>query len=704
MGNSGGKLSQFLAKAGALYERCAWEAAGERYQKIVQEFPDCAEAWFWLGMLSLRINDPESAALFFEQAHGLGLQDPACLANLGEAYRRSGNAAAAQDALLLACAADSTSYGAWFNLASLYAEAGCFDLALERIAHLERQHPGDVRLLTMKGEICKNQGQLDEAVASFEKVLTLNPGHLEAQLGLADTLRVKKEYSSAMAGYEAVLRQDQNNLGALNGLAGVAVGLSDEKGAEAFYRQALEIAPVNWESLIGLGMELTSRRRFDDAIEVLKQATAAHPKREDAWMRLGEAYFHSDRLELALESYLAALEKNPDHASSLVGVGNVYIHQRRWGEAVPVYKKATELAPYDYRILSNIALALAGLDELDEAEHWGLRAVELAGDAADACFVRFNLSAIDLIRGNLDRGWLNYDFRPSVQEAESRFACPYWQGESLAGKRILIWQDQGVGDQLLFSTIFNEVIEAAGKVVIECEGKLLSLIRRSFPRAKVVPRSRVHHPLTLENYDFHCASGSLPRWFRSSIEAFPAEGSAPLHLDDARVDYWKERIAGLSNKPKVGVCWRSSVRSGMRNHCYAEISDWAGIFALSGVTLVNLQYDECQAELAEIRQTYDVELASFPELDMYNDLDETCAMISQLDAVITAPTAISRQAGALGIRTYLMTVLGDWTSLGQHEDPWMPNVLKYYRAGNDAWSTPFSLAIDDLKAHFGLTA
>jgi tetratricopeptide (TPR) repeat protein len=704
MGNSGGKLQQFLVKARALYERCAWEAAGERYQKIVREFPDCAEAWFWMGMLGLRINDPESAALFFEQAHGLGLQDPACLANLGEAYRRSGNAVAAKNVLLLACAADSASYGAWFNLASLHAEARCFDLALECVTHLEKNHPGDVRLLSMKGEVRKNLGQLDEAAACFEKVISLVPAHLEAQLGLADTLRLKKEYPAAMAGYEAVLRLDRNHLGALNGLAGVAVGLSDEKGAEAFYRQALEISPTCWESLIGLGMELTSRSRFDDAIEVLKQATAVHPDREDAWMRLGEAYFHTDRLELALENYLAALERNPNQVSSLVGVGNVYVHKQRWGEAISLYEKAAELAPNDYPVLSNIAQALAGLGDLAEAEHWGLRAVELAGNVPDARFVRFNLSVIDLNLGNLERGWQNYEYRSSLEKMGGRFAHPYWQGESLAGKRILIWQDQGVGDQLLFSTIFNEVIGVAGEVVIECEGKLLSLIRRSFPKAKVVQRNRAPHPLAREEFDFQCASGSLPRWLRSSIGAFHAEGSTPLRLDEARVDYWKERIAGLSNKPKIGVCWRSSMRSGLRNHCYAEIAQWAEIFSLSGVTLVNLQYDECQDELAEIRQTSGVELASFPELDMYNDLDETCAMISQLNAVITAPTAISRQAGALGVRTYLMTVRGDWTSLGQHEDPWMSNVLKYYRAGNEPWSTPFSQAIDDLKAHFGLTA
>lgn len=700
---AGEGLVQALRAASRLYDSGNWEATSAAYQRIVQEHPESGEAWFGLGMLSMRIADYEGAALFFEQAHAAGLLDAACLSNLGEAYRRNGNAEAAIDVLRQACALAPTSFGSCFNLAVVYADAKRFEDALACLERLPGADAKDIRLLVMKGELYKQLSRQDEAVECFEEVLKIVPDSLEALLGLADSRRLQGKYVEAMAAYEAVLKQDPKHLGALNGLAGVAVGLSDEQGAEAFYRQALEVSPECWESLLGLGMELTSRRRFDDAVEVLLRATASHPLQADGWMRLGEAYFHDNRMDEAMAAYRQGVAGKPDHVSSLVGIGNVHVHQGRLMDAVEVYQQACALVPDDYRVLSNVAMALGGYD-IAQAQLWAEKAVELAGEAPDAWVIKFNLGAIDLILGNLERGWAGFELRESLRRMGDRFPHPYWQGESLSGKRLLIWQDQGIGDQLLFATIFDEIIREAGEVVIECQPKLLSLTRRSFPAAKVVPRLDKRHPMVLQTFDYQCASGSLPRWRRMSIDRFSGHVATTAVVDPLRADYWRQRLAALSDQPKIGVCWRSSLQTGMRKHCYAALDDWAEVFRVPGICLINLQYDDCQEELVAIREKFGVELVNFPELNMYDDLDETCAMIAQLDAVITAPTAVSRQAGAVGVDTYLLTTPGDWTDLGQTSDPWMRHVLKYRRGHDEPWGLPLARVVADLRERFGLSA
>lgn len=701
VGTDMNELRQALTEAKGLYDLGMLEAAGERFRMIAEGHADCGEAWFWLGMLSLGIGDAEGAVIFFEQAHALGLADSACLANLGEAYRRCGNVSAATAVLEQACAADPASFGAWFNLATIHAEAKRYEEALACLAHLEASYPNDLRLLAMQGEVAKNLERTEEALACFQQILAAQPDDIGALLGRADCWRLQEDYKAALSGYQAVLQQDARNLRAHNGLAGVAVGLGDAPGAEAFYRQALAIAPDCQESLVGWGLELINRRRYEEAVAVFQQAVLHYPENDGVWMDLGEAYYLLGRYEQALKNYQQALTINPQQTASLNGIGNVYLHTLEPARAIEYFEKAAECAPNDPRVCSNATLALAGLGEFDEALRWGEHALELVEDGPDASLVHTNLSFVYLNLGNLERGWQEWDYREGRRKMLERLPYPFWQGESLQGKRILVWQELGIGDHLMFASLLNDLIALAGEVVIECEAKVLTLTRRSFPKAVVLPLLPTPHALTGGDFDFQCAEGSLPRWLRPDIEAFPGPSRESwVQLDTARKQYWANRLAAISDRPKVGVCWRSSLRGGLREYAYADFAAWGELFSLAGVTLINLQYDECAAELKEIAERWGRELVSFPEVDMYNDLDETCALISQLDAVVSAPTAVSRQAGALGIPTYLLTALGDWTSLGTDYDPWMRSMMHFRRLPDEPWTVAVARIVADLKASF----
>lgn len=697
------ELQRALVEAKAIYDSDRLELAGEKFRSIAERHAECGEAWFWLGMLSLRIGDAESAVIFFEQAHVTGLADSACLANLGEAYRRCGKMEAAAEVLEQACASSNEAFGPWFNLATVHAEAKRYEDAFACLVHLETYYPGDLRLLAMKGEVAKNLDRLEDSLACFQQILVTQPDEIGALLGCADCWRLQENFQAALAAYQAVLQQDTENLRALNGLAGVAVGLGDASGAEQFYGSALAIAPHCLESLVGWGLELINRRRFEEAVNVFRQAVLHHPENDGVWMELGEAYYLLGRYDLALDNYEQALKINARQTASLNGIGNVYLHRLEPAKAVEYYERAAEGAPNDPRVCSNATLALAGVGEFEEALRWGEHALELVQDTEDASSIHTNLSFVYLNLGDLSCGWEAWDFREGLRKMRGRFPYPFWQGESLLGKRILVWQELGVGDHFMLASLIIDLLAIAEEVVIECEAKVLSLTRRSFPKAIVVPRLPTPHTLTAGDFDFQCAEGSLPRWLRPNIQAFPDLQTEPwLKTDTARRLYWGERLATISKHPKVGVCWRSSMRGGLREYAYADFSAWEGVFSLPGVTFVNLQYDECFAEQKEIVERWGCDLVSFPELDMYNDLDETCALISQLDAVVSAPTAVSRQAGALGIPTYLLTALGDWTSLGTDYDPWMRSVMHYRRNPADPWEVAVAQIVADLKARFAL--
>lgn len=694
------KLSVRLSEAQSLERQGRLEEAGALYEGIVGHYPQCGEAWFGLGVLAMRIGDLELAATFLEQARAVGLGDVAVLINLGEIYRRQGLIEQAVAVLSEVCGKDKRSRDGRINLAAALAGGRRYAEALEPLEEALLLDRNAKAAWLMKGEVHKKLGQLDDAAAAFRKSLELNPKDSEARLGLAETLRLQKQFATAIPEFEALLQIDARHQGALTGLAAIALEQKDFAAAEAAYQQVLAADPAYWEALFGLGVAYIRGEKFQLAEEALRKALAIDDQRPDAWLQLGESLFHMNRYEDAQVCYEKGLELDPNSVSCQVGIGNTFLHLERLDEAIAQYKAVEAVIPNDFRVLANLALAYQEVGNFELAHQYGSRAVELGGDEDDKDLASQNLAQICLRQGKLEEGWKHYESRRSNQRRKT-FSMPEWQGEPLSGKRLLIWQDQGLGDVVLFGTIYQEIIDEAEAVVIECERKLLSPIRRSFPQAIVIARSKNKpHPLHTEGVDYHIAGGSLPRVKRRNLAAFPRATSPMLRVDPERAVYWRQRFDRLGPELKVGICWRSMLSKGLRELSYSDISEWGEVFALPGVRLVNLQYDQCEPELAQAGALFGKSVENFREVDMFDDIDETSALISQLDLVITAPTLVSRLAAGVGVPTVLATTFFDWTQFDCEEDPWTPNMVRFQRRWNQSWSEIFGQVADLIRRRY----
>jgi len=306
-----------------------------------------------------------------------------------------------------------------------------------------------------------------------------------------------------------------------------------------------------------------------------------------------------------------------------------------------------------------------------------------------------NLGFSQLSCGQLSEGWKNHEFRHSLDR--KRFSRhPYWAGESLTGKAILIWGEQGIGDEIIFASLYAEVIAQAARCVIECAPKLVPLFTRSFPAATVVAKTEPPHPATLNDLDCQCAAGSLAQWLRPNLASFPLTNTF-LTPDPARVAHWRMQLTELGPGPKIGFCWRSSLATGERTLHYTTLDQWGPIFSTQGLHFINLQYDECRSELNQAKAQFSMPLHAFTEIDMYNNLDETAALIQALDLVISAPTAVSTIAAALGVDTWVMSYGTTWEAHGTDHTPWFPTLKYFNRTWNHTWDETIELLADQLK-------
>jgi tetratricopeptide (TPR) repeat protein len=297
--------------------------------------------------------------------------------------------------------------------------------------------------------------------------------------------------------------------------------------------------------------------------------------------------------------------------------------------------------------------------------------------------IKFSLSLAYLATGKINLGWEYYDFgfhpnNPvnSRRSPNRSFSVPCWKGERIEEKKILVWGEQGIGDELLFLTCINDLESTNAQIIIECQERLVSIISRSFSKCIVRPSAffnQIDQASVFNDFDIHIPMGSLPKYFRKSIKDFK-NGGPYIKVDSSLVKKFEFLLQNsCKSKHRIGICWRSGKLDSERNKHYTSLSDWGEILSNKNCDFINLQYDDCEIELLQAEEKFSIQIIRWEDLDLKNDFDSTMALISRLDYVITVGTAVHSMAASVGIQVILMQPYG-WTNFGTNNYPFFDNV------------------------------
>src|SRR5262245_57299288 len=444
------------------------------------------------------------------------------------------------------------------------------------------------------GMICLKRGVLDQAKLHFLKVIELDSGFTPAYVNLGEIYSTSQQPGEALKCYER------------------AVVLSPEV-PEIFHNKALILQKLG---------------RIAEAVSDYRRALANNPDFAEAHYNLGNAYLEQERFDAAVDCYERAITFNPDLLGAYNNLGKAFRVRGKLDESLSVHRRALTIWPNEPQLHNEIGATLFSKGQIEQASASYERVLVQDANYAQA---HLNLGFARLMLGDMTRGWDKYEWRfrqPSADNIVNRrdFPYPQWRGEALAAKRLLIWGEQGIGDEIMFAGLYQEVIDRTQYCLIECARKLEPLFRRSFPGAQVVAKREPPDASIRDRFDYQTASGSLARWLRPSIDSFPARAGY-LQPDPTRVAYWSRRIAELGDGLKVGFSWRSCNLKGERALACTRIEQWGAIFAVPGMHFVNLQYDDCSAELVRAQERFGILLNVFPEVDLFNDLDEAAALM-----------------------------------------------------------------------------
>jgi tetratricopeptide (TPR) repeat protein len=475
---------------------------------------------------------------------------------------------------------------------------------------------------------------------------------------------------------------------------GVALqGLQRPGEAVRHYERALALAPSEVGTLNNLGNVLLELGRPDDAIAQYRRALALAPERPEVHVNLANALHAASRHDEAADRYRQALALDPAFARAHVNWGNSLKDLGRYDEAIACYERALAIDPGYVAARMNLGQTLHMADRREEAIDCYRQGLVSDPGNADA---RMNLGILQLSLGRLSEGWENYAHRWAVEGHAPARAYPHpgWDGQHVRGT-LLVWGEQGIGDQILHTSMIPEIAGRADEVVLEVEPRLMALFARSFPAVRVIGLARALYAGQVEAY---VPLGGLGTFLRPDLDAFPRRDHGYLAPDDARVRALRNRLTADS-RTVVGLSWTSrnpefgSLRS-------ARLGDFEALLRLPGCRFVDLQYGDTQAERAAVEHETGVRVDRLDDIDNTNDIDGLAALIGACDLVVTVDNTTVHLAGALGRPTWVLVPHGHariwyWFE-GRDDSPWYPRVRVMRQRKGQAWAELISAVAKDL--------
>ena len=429
--------------------------------------------------------------------------------------------------------------------------------------------------------------------------------------------------------------------------------------------------------------------RLDEA-----EAACAQIQREKggrhfyAWHLLSVIAAHRGQHERSAEMATRALQLDPRHVEALCNRGAALRALCRFAEALSDYSRALELAPRSADALNGRGVALAALNRHAEAIDCYDRALLIEPTFPQA---RFNRSMSRLMTRDFIGGWEDYEARWEGSDRPSPrrpFAVPRLEAWDPAA-RVALWTEQGIGDQLLFSSLACELAGVGQPFVLEVDPRLMPAFVRTHPDWQLVAAPAA--PAAFTGCDLHLPIGSLPRLLRPDLESFARQPATLLAADPVRAAAYRSRLAE-GEALLVGISWRSFQPRKRRYYELrksAPLMTWRELSTRRGVRLVDLQYGDTAEERAAFAAAGG-RLGRLDELDLFNDLDGVLAAIAACDLVVTTSNVTAHLAGALGKRTLLIYLGANptfhyWVPDERGRSPWYPTVEIVTDAGLEDW-------------------
>lgn len=734
------------------------------YRDILRIDPEHADALHLLGVCAHQQNRHSQAIDYMSRAIALSAPAAVLHNNLGTAHRALGESETALACFREAIRITPEFAGAHLNAGLVLKSQGdvaAASAAFETVLWLDSEF---VDAHVQLGRLHAELANVPQAVEAFERAVHLDGNCIEAHAALAQLHFEQSRYESAMSCWRNVLLLEPQHAAAHYELGRCFEAAGDLEAASSCYREARSLSTNNatvtttarhtTTELHGLierveeslrmnpesavqrfeyGEALEKLGRFEQAALAYQSVLAVDPAYAVAACRLGDlcrladardeaarcyqtaaghnatsvtpltklaALLHDERrFDEAIEHYTRAINLTPDVAELRFELGNVFKDADRYDEAIGCYRRALDVSPEHDGARLNLGIVLRNKGRLSESIECFDSLLKNADDAHPA---RLQRGLLWLAGGDFARGWEAYESRWKCEIRPRPLSIPAWNGSPLGEQTILIYGEQGLGDEIMFSSCIPEIARQAAGCVVECDPRLVPLLTRSMPEATVLGRPYEHRPewtSSQREIDVACAMGSLPRFTRASIDAFP---KTPRHLvaDSNYVDQWRRELENLGTAPKIGISWRGGKQDDHKRQRSIALERFAPLLTIPGLQFIDLQHGESSGERTDFHKRTGIAVHHFDEADPLTDVDGFAALVSALDLVISVDNSTAHLAGALGVPVWLLLPsAANFRWMTDHTTtPWYSSMRLFRQSQPGHWAPLLDDVVRELKS------
>lgn len=648
-------------RANALRNMGRSEESLSDYEHAISLDPDYVDAYRNRGNLLRIMGRLDEALASHARAIECGPRDPANHHAMGNAYARMGRDAEALRCFERAIALRDDFADAHNNLGVARKNLGQLEQALVSYTRAIELKPDFAEAYCNRGNLLGMMKRHAEALADYDRALSVREENAEAHNNRATQCNELKQFDEALASSERAIALNPDNLEAHNNRAVALAGLGRKSGALSGFERIIERMPGHALAYSNRGNLLCEMGRHEEALESYARAIAIDPEFADAHGNLAKALCDLGRYEAAMDSCDTAIALRQDFPEAYINRAMILRETGQEGLALANLEQALSLEPGHPKARLNRALALLRL-------------------------------------GRFEEGWPEYEWRWSgegIPPPSAQYCQPLWLGkESLAGKRILLHSEQGLGDTLQFCRYAAPVAALGAHVILSVESPLVGLLGCLEGVAEIAEKGS-----RLPEHDYQCPLMSLPLALGTRLSSIPS-AEKYLGTDEERVARWARHL-GVAKGATIGVVWSG-------NPEYR--SDWKRSIALSHFARALPEHEDIRYVCLQktLREEDRDALRARPDIlfvgDGIADFSDTAALCELMDLVVTVDTSVAHLAGALGRPTWiLLPFSADWRWLSAREDsPWYCSVRLFRQPAVGTWESVLARVGRELAARQGL--
>ena len=463
---------------------------------------------------------------------------------------------------------------------------------------------------------------------------------------------------------------------------------------------AIKLQPQNTQARFNLAKAFREVKKFDEAIKNYKIVCIAHKNDPQPYIEIGLSYSRSHHYKNAILAFEKAIELGSNNPDLLCELGIAQTLSGYLKKAKNTFTKLLENNKNHILSWMNLAIVFEHYGDFDEAI---LIYNKLLTDNKNLHEASKRKSLALLTKGDLKEGWFNYGFRylwPNNKTLHDIIDKPYWKGESLEKNKILVWTEQGLGDEILFGTIIYDLVSRNPNVTIACSSRLLKIFKKSFPHNEIINKDNGDiKPELIKNIKYQGSLTDIAKIYRPDFQSFKNNGIY-LKNDINRTNELKIKYLNGKKIPIIGISWRSANISAEIQKSIPLV-EWEKILTEIPAKLISLQYGDTKKELENFRNKTDINIYNDPNINTKYDLTEFANQVAAMDLIISISNTTVHTAGALGIPTWAIIAKGTgrpWYWFAKEEKClWYKSVKIYNQKNSGDWLHPFIMIKKDLK-------